>query len=202
MSNESLLAAVRAAAGEPVPDNGTSNSQTQESIMAETQNGLAAAPAKIETADALKAAYPALCESIATGAKVEGATAERERIAGIDKLGMKGHEALVAEMKADGTSVEQAAMKLIGAENALRDAQLAGVKSVEDKTGKIVAAPLSDTTAQASVTSSATSPDGWATEYAAENAAGAKLRSEFSTKEDYVAFKQAEAAGKVRILRK
>lgn len=169
--------------------------------MAETQNGLAAAPAKIETVDALKAAYPALCENIVSDAKVEGTTAERERITGIDKLGMKGHEALVAEMKADGTTVEQAAMKLIAAENALRDAQLAGVKSVEDKTGKVVSAPLSDTTT-ASAASTATDAPGWATEYEAQTPAGTKLRSQFITKEDYVAFKQAESSGKIRILRK
>ncbi|WP_175796338.1 signal peptide peptidase SppA [Burkholderia anthina] len=48
-----------------------------------------------------------------------GATAERERILGIEAHGYPGHEKLVAELKADGkTTPDQAAARILGAERA------------------------------------------------------------------------------------
>lgn len=164
--------------------------------MAETQNG-PAAPAKSTTTAELRAQYPDLCASLVA----EGATAERDRIVGIENLGaqMKGHETLIAEMKADGkTTPEQAAVRIIGAENALRAKQLTGIQDVEAHTGKVAAAPQSDPGLTATV--AATTAEGWAAEYGAATPAGAKLRAEFATKEDYVSFKANE--NKVSILRK
>ena len=118
----------------------------------------------------------------------EGASAERNRITGIEKLGaqMKGHERLIADMKADGSvSPEQAAMRLIEAENALRAAQLAGIKAIEDVTGKVMASPRG----QIDDAPPAATPEGWAAEYDAPTAAGQKLRAEFVAKADYVAFR-------------
>lgn len=159
--------------------------------------GTAEAATAITTMAALTAAYPQLCGAV----RAEGATAERDRLVGIEALGaqMKGHEALIAAMKADGSvTVEQAAVRLVGAENALREGQLKGIKDVENHTGKVAAAPQASAGAGAEPPKSgATTPEGWATEYAAETPAGVALRAEFPTKETYVAFKTNES--KVRI---
>src|SRR5262249_37911548 len=69
-------------------------------------------------ADAKDAADKARADAL-----VEGAKAEAARQAGIDQLvgNMKGHEKLVADMKADPSiTVEQAAVRLLAAENAAR----------------------------------------------------------------------------------
>jgi capsid assembly protease len=154
--------------------------------MERKEGEVAAATATISKADLDAAVAAARAEGVK-----EGATAERERIAGIEKLGMTGHEALISLMKADGTSVEQAAMKLVAAEKAQRDAQLAGIKSVEDKTGKVAAAVPS--AAEVASTYPATA-DGWKQEYAETPS----LQTEFASADDYVAFRAN--AHKVRIL--
>lgn len=73
------------------------------------------------TKDELLAAHPALAEALraeghATGL-AEGASAERERILGIQAHSMAGVEKLVADMAADGkTTPDQAAARILGAQ--------------------------------------------------------------------------------------
>ena len=56
---------------------------------------------------------------IAEAFRAEGATAERERIAGIEAQAMPGHETLIAALKADGKSTAaDAAMQILAAEKA------------------------------------------------------------------------------------
>lgn len=171
--------------------------------MAETQNG-PAAPANVTvtkptTQAELSAAYPDLC----AGLRTEGAAHERERIIGIEKVGaaMKGHDVLVAEMKADGkTTPEQASMRIVLAEGKVREQQLKGVKDVEALTGKVAPSPQTEDGAEVRPQEQAAgTPESWATDYAAQTPAGAKLRSEFADKEDYVGFMANRH--KVRILR-
>lgn len=89
------------------------------------------------TADSFKAAFPEIHEEIrragfdagvAEGLKTgreegreAGAEAERERIRGIEKIAVPGHEALIAGLKYDGkTTGPEAAVKVLEAETALR----------------------------------------------------------------------------------
>lgn len=189
MTNQTLLAAVHAAANEPASAPAADQpSQQKETHMAETQNGAHAAPAKITSAAELQAAYPDLCNSLLGTARNEGATAERARILGIESLAsqMKGHEKLISDMKADGnTTKEQAALRLVEAENRLRANQLQGVKDVEVKTGKIESAPAGG----GEKPKFEQTPDGWKAEWQSD----AKLKAEFPTAESYVATKRREA---------
>lgn len=118
---QSLLAAVRAAAGGSNEDGGMPRQ---------------AAPTVAEVA----AAFPDVVAAI----RADAVKAEANRQAGIDKLAasMKGHETLVAGMKADPTvSVEAAAVRLIEAEGTLRARQLERVKEAGSVAKDVAAAP-------------------------------------------------------------
>lgn len=210
MTDKSMLAAVHAAVHEPASAPAAEiPSQTTEKPMTQ-QTTAPAAPATIASVAALQAAYPDLCKEMTTAAGTTaraegvtaGATAERDRIAGIEKLAkdMPGHDELIGRLKGDGkTTPEQAAMQLIAADGEVRRNQLKGVTSVEDKTGKVVPAPATPGTApEVDKTEKANTPDGWKEEYNAKTEAGAKLRSDFVSEQNYVSFKANES--KVRIL--
>lgn len=64
----------------------------------------------------------------------EGVKAERARIVAIDGLSLPGHEALIAQMKADGTSGADAAVKIVAAEKEKRTAALANLRKDGEKT--------------------------------------------------------------------
>lgn len=166
--------------------------------MAETTGPAApAATAKPASIAELNAAFPDLVGTI----RAEAAGAERARILGIEQAGsqMKGHEALVTSLKADGkTSPAEAALAILSAENRLREAQLKGVQGVESHTGNVAAAPRTPGGEPPPAQPQAATPDGWKAEFKAATPAGEKLRGEFANEGDYVAFKANES--KVRIL--
>lgn len=172
-------------------------------IMSDSKQG---APVAAENATITKEVHEAAITAARAEGKAEGmnqgAEAERNRILGIEKAGANmGHDDLVAKLKADGkTTPEQAAMAILEAESQKRAAQLKGIKAVEDKTGRVQASPQSGTDTPAAEQQQASNPDGWRAEYDAKTPAGEKLRAEFATKEDYVAFKANES--KVHILGK
>jgi len=59
-----------------------------------------------------------------------GAENERARIKGIEDGSLPGHEALVSQMKFDGTTTpEQAAVKILQAEKTMRETKLEGFKA-------------------------------------------------------------------------
>ena len=105
----------------------------------EHEAAIAALSAKA-VADAKAAADKARADALA-----EGAAAEAARQAGIDQLvaNMKGHDKLVADMKADPSiTVEQAAVRLLNAENATRAGRVEIIKAVEEvAAGKLPASP-------------------------------------------------------------
>lgn len=89
------------------------------------------------TAETFKAAFPEIHEEIrragfdagvSEGLKTgreegtaAGAEAERERIRGVEKIAIPGHEALISELKYDGkTTGPEAAVKVLEAETVLR----------------------------------------------------------------------------------
>jgi len=128
-----------------------------------------------------------------------GADAERARLAGIDAHALKGHEALIAAIKADGSvTPDMAAGRILAAEKKLRDAQMTGIAGVETHTGKVGADATSQRRDDAAATPAAAkgkTPGEWKAEFEASSA----LQSEFASVEDYVAVRKAEAAGKIKV---
>lgn len=69
------------------------------------------------TLEELRAAHPELCASLVAEGRESGAAAERARILDIESQAMPGHEALIAELKADGkTTGPEAAVKILALE--------------------------------------------------------------------------------------
>ncbi len=204
MKTNSMLADVFASANDTAFGNPADTraataapSQNQETPMADKSTAAAAQP-KTDTVADLRAAYPGLVADIETAAKADGANAERARIQGILALPSNGHGALVATHIADGArTADNLATAILMAEKATRDTRLDNIKGVETVAGTVSPAP-SAAGNNGSPTEKATTPEGWKHEYAASG----NLQGEFATEADYVAFKKAEAAGKVRILRK
>lgn len=80
--------------------------------------------------DQLAADHPALLESLLAEGRAAGATAERTRLAAIDAAAIPGHEALVAQLKADGTvTAGDAALQILAAEKATRQSAAAQLQS-------------------------------------------------------------------------
>jgi hypothetical protein len=192
MSNESMLAAVSRAAAATTELPATAGNNPGENEMSTTDKpAVLSAATAITTLAGLTAAYPLLCGDL----RVEAASAERARILGIEANALPGHEKLVADMKADASiTPDMAAGRILAAERALRGSAAQAIRDVEQATGVVAPAPASVAPAPAS---KASTPEGWKAEYAASGA----LQGEFATAEDYAAFKEAEAAGKVRFLR-
>lgn len=201
---QSMLAAVRAAALASTSTAAIA-ATTQETDMPNSAPAATAAPAPAtpaarthSQADLDAAVAAARNEGFVAG-RTEGAAAERARILGIEALAMPGHEKLIADMKADGaTTPEQAAVKLIQAEKQAGAQRLGAVARVEATTSVVPAAPSASVAPAPVAQPVVQTADGWKAEFAASPA----LQEEFGNAETYAAFKQGEASGRVRILRK
>ena len=101
------------------------NSVTLEGeTMAEDTTATVEATAQPVTLESVRAGYP----DIAAALTAEGATAERGRILGIEANALPGHDTLIAEMKADGTTTpEQAAVKVLNAERGKGDTAMQAI---------------------------------------------------------------------------
>lgn len=126
----------------------------------------------------------------------EGSAAERSRILAIQALGMRGHEAMVAEFVADGqTSAPEAAVKILSAEKAANERRAGDLRAAAPQPVADVAAP-DDKGA------------GIDPEAPIETHAQARwdrdpdLRAEFGAFNTYLAYAKAEAAGTVKLLSK
>lgn len=152
------------------------------------------APAPAMTAERLASDHPGPVAEIRTAA----ATAERNRILGIQAAAFPGQEALAAELIADGmTSPGDAALRFNKAEKDKGGQRLQALAAADPKVpaAPTTANPTTPAQPQAQVEQT---EDGWRAEYAASS----ELKSEFATATDYVAFKRAESGGKVKILRR
>lgn len=132
-----------------------------------------------------------------------GATAERERIKGIEAHALPGHEKLIAEMKADpAVTPDMAAGRILAAEKKVRDDQMAGIRRVEDETGKVGA----DSTSQRRDTADATGPKVGERKtreaYMADWEKSAELKADFASAESYANYAEGVAAGRIRVLKK
>jgi signal peptide peptidase SppA len=110
-----------------------------------------AAPAPTTIAD-LKAAFPELCAELERDASEKAASAERERIFGIEAAALPGHEKLIASLKADPKATpELAALAVIKAERSRGDTYLANLQADEQKLAGLrspATAPAANTPAE------------------------------------------------------
>ncbi len=125
----------------------------------------------------------------------KGVLAERERILAIEKIAMPGHEDLIEKAKADGSvTAETVAMQMVMAEKKRGISHLASLQTAEKELPPIPEAPVP--TASEQIDSEAPLED----RAKAEWNKSADLRREFANEfEDYLAYKQAEENGSVKI---
>lgn len=89
--------------------------------------------------ESILASHPEIAECF----RAEGATAERERILGVEAQAMPGHETLIASLKADGkTSPAEAAMQILAAERTKLGAQASQLSSDAPAPVQHAAAPI------------------------------------------------------------
>lgn len=175
---------------------------SKDSLMAAVAQAAGADDAKpvVVTADLIKTHFPSVAADLMAAGRAEGAKAERERVAGIEAALIPGHEKIIAEMKADPTKTELDAHRAVAA--AERQAR-ADVRSGLDKDEAEMKGlrsehgPANGKDEPKKPAATAQTPDGWKAEYAASE----ELQAEFATEAAYLAFKQAEKAGRVRIKR-
>jgi len=130
-----------------------------------------------------------------------GAECERARIQAVQEQLMPGHEALIETLKFDGkTTGEQAAVQILAAERK----QLAGIAADlrADAGRPTTNSPTEDTTRTSQVSDSTMSQDQISDVAKREWATNPKLHHEFTGEAQYVAFRKAEAAGRIRVLNK
>lgn len=163
------------------------------------------------TASYIQSQYPEVAKAIADeaynkgmadGSKTaeesynKGVLAERERILAIEKIAMPGHSDLVEKAKADGSmTAENLAMQMVMADKKRGVSHLVSLQTAEKELPPIPEAPAP--TASEQIASEAPLED----RAKAEWNKSADLRREFANEfEDYLAYKQAEENGSVRIL--
>lgn len=165
----------------------------QETIMADNKTDgqpKAAEPKTPVTVDSLRAEHGDLIAQIEAAAADRGATAERERILGIEASSMPGCEDLVAGLKADGkTTPAEAAVQILARVKQSGSAASAVLEKMDKAAEGVVSTP-SGSEAPASVTSKpkASTPEEWTAEWGASE----KLQAEYPTAESYVATMKRE----------
>lgn len=128
----------------------------------------------------------------------EGVKAERERLLGIDRATMPGHEKLALEAKQAGTSAAEFALQQVEAEKVTRERQLGAIQRDGEKTK--VAPAATATGEQPSAASDASLPI--EERCKAQWEKDPQIREEFGKFERFLAYSKAEAAGRVRHIRR
>jgi len=182
MSKSGMMAAVAAAAG----------------MSADAENDGLVIDAAFVAKNFPDAAAALRAEGHATG-MTAGAAAERERILGIEKAALPGHEEIIAAHKADGSKTPaDAALAVIAAENASRSTVLDGLKADDSKV-KIRSEPANGSGDPASAPQDAKAGKSGEDLWKAEYAESADLKAEFGSEKSYLAFKRAEESGQAKI---
>lgn len=171
MSNSGMMAAVAAAAG------------YDESVEI-----------KID-ADFVTKHFPAVAGEL----RASGAKAERERILGIEKAALPGHEKLIADLKYDGNkSAADAALAIIEAEKAKRATRLAALDTDETLVNGLRSEPANGQEEPKPASTNLTGEAAWKAEFEGS----ADLQREFRTEAQYLAFKRAEMRGAFKLMTK
>lgn len=129
-----------------------------------------------------------------TTARSEGATAERERILGIESQAIAGHDDLIAQLKADGTtSPAEAAVQILAAEQSARKVGMAEIDTNGNEA--VPAAEGGDDAVDANAPIEERAKAQWDKD--------SDLRSEFGGNFDaYLAYAKNTEAGRARVLGK
>ena len=127
-----------------------------------------------------------------------GAESERKRIEAVEAQSLVGHEALIAQLKADGkTTGEQAAVLVLGAEREKRKTRL---QTLEDSSVKPV--PPSNTDAEQFKVNVEDKNLPVEDRAKAEWDKSPDVRAEFLSFASFVAYKKASETGRVKVLSK
>lgn len=151
----------------------------------------------------LRLAHPELCAALVEEGRSAGfeagAKAEQDRIKDVEAQSMPGHEALINTLKFDGkTTGPEAAVQVLSAEKALQATASAAVVKNAPPAVDFAAAPNEQAAAAA-----ATAADLPIEELAkAEWEKSAALQQEFVKFETYLAYRKADASGRVKVLGK
>jgi hypothetical protein len=132
-----------------------------------------------------------------------GADAERARIQTVEEQGsiLPGHEELVARLKYDGkTTGPEAAVQIIAAEKKKLGAIAEDLRA--DAGRPVVHSTTEDTSGSTQKIDALMSQDQVSDVAKREWEANPKLHHEFTGEAQYVAFRKAEAAGRIRVLNK
>lgn len=149
-------------------------------------------PAKKPVADDVTAVQDTTQDN--TQAIADAVQAERDRILGIEKLALPGHDAIVDEMKADGTTTpEQAAIRILQAEQA---AGATRIQALQDADAEVDLDSAPTATGD-DVSTSTPNPDRTPEEIWDQDE---KVRQEFREKSAFLAFHAAEKKGQIKIL--
>jgi capsid assembly protease len=128
-----------------------------------------------------------------------GADAERARIQAVEAQSMPGHEALVAKLKFDGkTTGGEAAVLIIAAERKLRGGFAADLQTEAPRTTHDF--PSESTTRVIQKVDATMSDEQVAAVAKDEWQQNPKLAREFTSENAYIAFRKAEAAGRIRVM--
>jgi hypothetical protein len=201
MTDKSGLAAVAAAA------DSVSKADHEAAVLAAREEGHKAGLAEGETAGHSKGHAEGLVAGKAEGEAVgraAGVIAERDRILGIEALGLKGHEKLVAELKADGkTSPAEAAIQILKAEKETGGRVLAGL-AADGATGALAAAAAQPSGGAAPNSAALLADQAKPIEERCKAAfdADPALRAEFGKVETLVAYQRAHETGVAKVFRK
>lgn len=147
------------------------------------------------TMDTFLQRYPSMAETL----KMEGAKQERERIQSVEEKLMAGHETLIQSLKFDGkTTGAEAAVKVLAAEKASRTQMLANLKA--DAPAAIPMPSIHQADKQDALLNDEELPAD--EQYEATWRTDAKVRTEFGSKEAFMAYMRAQSNGQVRLLRR
>lgn len=177
---ESVLSDLSRAAGRTTSTKGKSMTEANGAPAAETNAGITQAQADANAAQAVTNAV----------------AADRQRMAALDELaaecnGNADGLKLIADAKANGATAEATALQLVKAGAFKKAAVLGGLQ--QDDVSAQGAAPAAP---GAAVSAAAATPEGWRAEWEASET----LKAAYPSADVYVAYKKAEAGGKVRIL--
>lgn len=135
-------------------------------------------------------------EAALNAAREAGIKAERERLAGIEAAALPGHEALIAECKADpACTPADASLRVIAAERAKLNAASKAIAGVEAVTGKVAAAVTQAPTAGGETVPQ--TAEGWKAEWARSE----ELQADFATADAYANYRQGVKDGRIRVLK-
>jgi ClpP class serine protease len=145
----------------------------------------------------LRAAHPDLCLALVEEGRIAGAAAERQRIHEIEAQMLPGHEALIAQFKADGqTTAAEAAITILKAER-----EIAAKRASEVHAGAPAPVPHAAAPVEAPAGTDASLPLDERCKATWDKSAD--LRAEFAENFNaYLAFEKAQASGRVRVLAK